>query len=289
MARADCPLCSGTGWRIVESGGAETAPGAGVSAQLARREAVLCDCAAAERPQHALERARIPERYLHCDFENFESDLEYEGATAEVHAWNRSLEQAKLLVKGFARDFPAGTEHGLLLMGACGVGKTHLAVAALKEIVLRGHFGLFYDYRELLKQIQNSYNPENQATELGVLEPVLKCELLLLDDVGASKPSLWALETIGHILNSRYNEKRTTLLTTNYFDSELMAAPQERSVDAIAAQAARGGARPSVVEDSLSDRIGARIRSRLYEMCRTIEIAAPDYRKEVRHAGRSRA
>src|SRR6202451_4085637 len=105
-------------------------------------------------------------------------------------------------------------------MGSCGAGKTHLAVAALKQIVLRGHSGLFYDYRELLKQIQDSYNAESQSTEMSVLEPVLKAELLVLDDVGSSKPSLWALETVGHVLNTRYNEKRVTLLTTNFLDSD---------------------------------------------------------------------
>ena len=105
-----------------------------------------------------------------------------------------------------------------------GVGKTHLVVSALKTIVLRGHSGLFYDYRELLKAIQDSYNPENQVTEMSVLEPVLKAEILVLDDVGSSKPSLWALETVGHILNTRYNEKRVTLLTTNFLDSDAAIA-----------------------------------------------------------------
>jgi DNA replication protein DnaC len=90
--------------------------------------------------------------------------------------------------------------------------------------------------------------------------------------LGSSKPSLWALETVGHILNTRYNEHRVTLLTTNFLD-----APQS------APRAANG--RPAPVEDTLTDRVGARIRSRLYEMCRTVEISAPDYRKEIRHAG----
>ncbi len=108
---------------------------------------------------------------------------------------------------------------GLLLIGPCGVGKTHLAVAVAKQLIARGHEALFYDYRELLKEIQGSYNAANNATEAGVLEPVLNVEVLLLDDLGASKPSAWALETIGHILTTRYNEKRVTLLTTNYLDA----------------------------------------------------------------------
>jgi DNA replication protein DnaC len=166
-------------------------------------------------------------------------------------------------------------------MGPCGAGKTHLAVAALKQLVLRGHEGLFYDYRELLKEIQASYNPDNQTTEMGVLEPVLTTELLLLDDLGASKPSAWALETVGHILNTRYNERRVTLLTTNYLDSTVAQTEALRLPSGQGVAPAR--------EDTLADRVGQRIRSRLYEMCRTVEIVAPDYRKEIRQAGRVRS
>ncbi len=244
--------------------------------------AVPCDCTAGDRTDRVLAKARVPERYRHCDFENFETDNDIENATREqLAAWNRSLAQAKLVVQGFADEFPVGSEHGLLLMGPCGAGKTHLAVAALKEIVVRGHSGLFYDYRELLKQIQDSYNAESQSTEMSVLEPVLKAEILVLDDVGSSKPSLWALETVGHILNARYNEKRVTLLTTNFLDSDAAAnlAPAPRVA----------GMRTPTIEDSLTDRVGKRIRSRLYEMCRTIEIFAPDYRKEIRNISRFRA
>lgn len=286
MAQANCPKCEGTGWKIIEGDhevrpGEQRASGArqgeadGVNgtSRSVQRLAVPCDCALADKEQRAQERARLPKRYQNCNFESYDTDQydrETHGAAAE--AWNRSLAQAKIVVQGFARDFPVATEHGLMLMGPCGVGKTHLAVAALEEIVARGHSGLFYDYRELLKEIQDSYNPESNSTEMGVLEPVLKAEVLLLDDLGSSKPSLWALETVGHILNTRYNEHRVTLLTTNFMDA---AQP--------AARAANG--RPAPLEDTLTDRVGARIRSRLYEMCRTVEICAPDYRKEIRHAG----
>ena len=148
----------------------------------------------------------------------------------------------------------------------------------------RGHSGLFYDYRELLKEIQDSYNAESQSTEMSVLEPVLKAEILVLDDVGSSKPSLWALETVGHVLNTRYNEKRVTLLTTNYLDADTAAN------GAAAAPVARvAGMRAPTIEDSLTERVGKRIRSRLYEMCRTVEISAPDYRKEIRNISRAGA
>lgn len=283
MARPDCPLCDGTGWKVVErtTQGAQALssdrPG-GAAGDPKLVWAVPCECTTEDRTARIFTRARIPERYRHCDFENFEADNEYShGTPAQVAAWSHSLEQARLIVQAFARDFPTGSEHGLLLMGSCGVGKTHLAVAALHEIVKRGHSCLFYDYRELLKEIQDSYNSENQATEMGVLEPVLKTEVLLLDDLGASKPSMWALETVGHILNARYNDKRVTLVTTNYLDT---------NSDPVRPAARVSPLRPIAVEDSLSERIGSRIRSRLYEMCRTVEITAPDYRKEIRQAGR---
>jgi DNA replication protein DnaC len=301
MARADCELCGGSGWKTVvraderadESARAVAAsasnggPGSGGSTSASKPTwAVPCDCTVGDRTERALARARVPERYRHCDFENYETDNEIDGPSrAELDSWNRSLGQAKLVVTRFAQEFSPvremQSEQGLLLMGPCGVGKTHLAVAALKEIVLRGHGGLFYDYRELLKEIQDSYNAEVQATEMSVLEPVLKTEILVLDDVGSSKPSPWALETVGHILNTRYNEKRATLLTTNYLDADspLVAA---------SAGSRAAGMRAPVMEDSLTERVGKRIRSRLYEMCRTVEIYAPDYRKEIRNLSRGR-
>ena len=256
-------------------------PGAGTS-EPKMVWAVPCDCTTGDRTERALQRSRVPERYRHCDFENYETDNDIENVSREqMAAWNRSLAQAKLMVQRFADEFPVGSEHGLLLMGPCGVGKTHLAVSAMKSIVLRGHSGLFYDYRELLKAIQDSYNSESQATEMSVLEPVLQAEILVLDDVGSSKPSPWALETVGHVLNTRYNEKRVTLLTTNFLDSDAAAVGSANGAPPIRV----AGMRAPTLEDSLTERVGKRIRSRLYEMCRTVEIFAADYRKEIRHAG----
>lgn len=291
MARPDCPQCQGSGWKVVERStqGARPLsadrPGAAAQGEPKLVWAVPCDCTAEDRVGRALARARVPDRYRHCDFDNFETDNEIEGVSAEqLKAWSRSLSQARLIVKRFAEEFiplrGEDGEPGLLLMGACGVGKTHLAVAALKEIVRRGHSGIFYDYRELLKEIQDSYNASTQATEMTVLEPVLKTDFLVLDDLGSSKPSDWVRETVGHILNSRYNENRVTLITTNFRDSEEPAGASPTSA------ARPASIRAGALDESLTERVGKRIRSRLYEMCRTVEISAPDYRKEIRHATR---
>jgi DNA replication protein DnaC len=266
MVREDCAHCSGTGWRMVARKG-------GVPGKVA----VPCECGMEERAEKVMDRARIPKRYEHCDFESYVPDL------ADGKTWtaqhSESLKQAKMLAQGFVRDYPA-TEKGLLFMGPSGVGKTHLAVAALKELIRRGHGGLFCDYRELLKEIQASYNPTNESTEMSVLEPVRTAEVLVLDDLGASKPSAWVLDIIALVLNGRYNERKMTILTTNYVDEASVCSPGAELP---------GGRRVMVKEDSLGDRIGARMRSRLYEMCRTVEVNAPDFRKEARQAGRARA
>jgi DNA replication protein DnaC len=295
MAQPDCPHCQGSGWKVVERNtqGAQALssdkPGSSSQGNPKLVWAVPCDCTKDDHTERALARARVPERYRHCDFDNFETDNDIENVPLDQQAaFNRSLMQAKLIVQRFAQEFTPVREHaepGLLLMGSCGVGKTHLAVSALKQIVLRGHSGLFYDYRELLKEIQDSYNAVSQSTEMGVLEPVLKAEIFVLDDVGSSKPSLWALETVGHVLNTRYNEKRVTLLTTNFLDSD-SAGANSNGPTAVSRVA---GMRAPTVDDSLTERVGKRIRSRLYEMCRTVEIFAPDYRKEIRTASGSRA
>ena len=84
------------------------------------------------------------------------------------------------------------------------------------------------------------------------------------------------------MLNARYNERRVTILTTNYFD--------ESRHDANPLRGCRTATSVKVVkEDSLADRIGARMRSRLYEMCRTVEVFAPDFRREIRQSTRAPA
>ncbi len=141
-------------------------------------------------------------------------------ATDPFRGADPSLGRAHLTARRFVDAYPVDTAgKGLLFVGSIGVGKTHLAVGVLRRLVHeRGVKGLFCDYRELLKSIQNSYNPQVQTTELDLLKPVFAAEVLVLDDLGAQKPNEWVWDTVALILNSRYNDRLTTIITTNYAD-----------------------------------------------------------------------
>ena len=246
-----CPICEGSGLRLVERSDGT-------------RVAQVCVCRSARRTERATEQARIPQRYAHCSLEEYVTN--FAGA-------NRSLGSAHIMARKFVQSYPLETSgNGLLLTGSIGVGKTHLAVGMLQALISeRGAKGLFYDYRDLLKQVQNSYNRNVHATELEVLAPVFEAEVLVLDELGASKPTDWVWDTVAHILNTRYNDRRTTIITTNY--ANLPPLGGEVS-----------GPRAAVREETLGDRIGERMRSRLHEMCRIIALDGLDFRQKFRSA-----
>jgi DNA replication protein DnaC len=246
-----CPRCGGMGVRSV------VRPGGG-------RAVEICECQAEQRVARLLRRAAIPARYEHCILDSYEPD--FAGA-------NPSLAAALLRARRFVDEYPVATEgRGLLLTGSIGVGKTHLAVGILHSLIAeKGVHGLFCDYRELLKQIQNSWNPQVATTEMEILRPVFEAEVLVLDELGAARPTDWVWDTVALILNTRYNDKRTTLITTNYSDQ-----PPGGSAANGAARAAR--------EETLGDRIGERMRSRLAEMCVTVQMAGKDFRQGVGRA-----
>ncbi|HUK34679.1 MAG TPA: ATP-binding protein [Vicinamibacterales bacterium] len=230
-----CPLCDDTGWKPVDDA-------SGV------RRVVRCDCWRDNVGRQRLTEAHIPKRYQHCTLANFT-------------AYNESLERAVAQAKRVVDAFP-NVSRGLFLEGQPGVGKTHLAVAVLKQAIqTTGARGLFYDTRDLLRLIRSTYDPSTRTTEFDILRPVMTAELLVLDDLGAEKTSEWVDETMNLIVNTRYNERRLTLFTSNFPDIPDDTDPQ-----------------------SLLFRIGARMRSRLPEMCEFVVLDAADYRERPNNA-----
>ncbi len=254
-----CPLCAGTGWKAVDG----LATGSGKT----ERRVTRCDCQLRQRAQSLVESARIPRRYEHCELSNYEFDGQY-----------RSLAPARMAACKFVEEYPID-KTGLLLIGTIGVGKTHLAVGMIKELMLgKGIACLFYDYRELLKQIQNSYNDSVKTTELDVLRPVFETEVLVLDELGAVRPTEWVWDTVSLILNTRYNDNRTTIITTNY--RNLPEREQPGNLRSTSPEAAKYASE----QETLGGRIGNSMRSRLHEMCRIVIMEGQDYRERVKSA-----
>lgn len=230
------------------------------------RRVTRCDCAGEQQSGQRLTQSHVPRRYEHCDFESF--DVLKDPLTGQP---NNYLGTAKLHAQRFVEEYPLDV--GLLFSGPAGVGKTHLAVAVIRELMLRkGIPCLFCDFRDLLKTIQDSYNPVSQGSELRVLQPVLDSEVLLLDGLVALNPSEWVKDTLGHIINSRYNQKNVTLITTTLSFSNPSAQREIRMPS---------GETISNREKAL-DLYGVTLQSRLYEMCKVIRIEADDFRRRIK-------
>ena len=239
-----CERCLGTGWVLEDSGGSK----------VAKR----CTCYDDRRKQALLEQANIPRRYQNCRLDNF-----------EVH--NDSHKDALKISRQFVKNYPA-QDVGLLFIGPCGVGKTHLAVSIVQELVTKKNVPcLFYDFRELIREIQGTFTPDSVLTESDVLGPVFQTEVLVLDELGAKRTTAWVEETVFYIINYRYNQRKMTIFTTNYPDTE----EEEDRRDSFYKKGS----------ESLVDRIGVRLRSRIYEMCKVVEIWGDDYRKMAKQAG----
>jgi len=255
-----CPLCEGTGWKTVAARAHAGSPN--------DRRVTRCDCQLRARGQLLITAARIPRRYEHCELSNFEFDGPY-----------RSLAPARMAACKFVEEYPID-KTGLLVIGTIGVGKTHLAVGMIKELIVgKGIACLFYDYRELLKQIQNSYNDSVKTTELDVLRPVFDTEVLVLDELGAVRPTEWVWDTVSLILNTRYNDNRTTIITTNYPN-----LPERDRLSGNVSSRSSEAAKYAAERETLGDRIGDRMRSRLLEMCRIVTMEGQDYRERVKSA-----
>ncbi len=247
-----CPECGGRGWVI----------GPDLGTGSARR----CACSARQVVPRLEEEAAIPDRYRGCRLTNFDT----KGPREKLFAAKRITE---LWVEEFLDERGRFCEGGLLFIGPPGVGKTHLAAAALAELIRRYRVrARFVDFTSLLYQIQSTFDAGSQETKQSVLDPVLSSQVLVIDELGAQKPTPWVSEVLYLILNGRYTRRLTTLFTTNYY-----LEPEPPSA---ANPLDRGPTLPG--RDLLGSRIPAMLVSRLWEMARRVNLEAPDFRQNVK-------
>ena len=205
-----CDKCRGTGY-IVNDG-----------------IAMRCDCGMGEAFQGRVRigGAELPKRFATKDFSNFKADRK-----------ERERDAVLAAAKAYATTFHGSESEGLLLRGITGCGKTHIAIAILKEVIARGYSGYYANFNDLLSRIRDSYNSESGASEAELLDAVDSAQLLVLDDVGAESTTDWVRDRLYLIINRRYENALPTIITTNCDEAELEA------------------------------RVGPRIVSRLHEMC----------------------
>src|ERR1044071_2087813 len=225
LTPATCAKCNGTGWIPLESDSLRVEP---------------CACQGDLRRRQRIAAARIPRRYFHCRLRKFDD------------AGNTVLATAKRRVSDFVDGWLPGINvRGLLLTGNCGSGKTHLAVAALLELIQcdKGGRLLFSNFQDLIQEIQASFDDDHVSSQCELRRPLLEADLVVRDELGSQKPSQFVNDVLYYVINSRYNDERTTIFTTNF-------------------------------ADDLTERIGERLRSRLWEMTSTVQLAGvPDYRR----------
>jgi len=233
LIETKCKKCNDSGWLLVMVDGRE----------IAR----ACSCRRDGAQALKAGNANIPLRFLKTEFNSYFPDKA-----------NPSQGKAKKAAEKFVAEYPAVTT-GLLFQGSTGVGKTRLLCCIGNQLIQEKVIEVAYiDWNDLTREMRSGEDTSNRDfTTIGqLIQRLAKVELLLFDELGASRPSPWVEDNIYYLINRRYNDNRITLFASNYFDKKV------------------GG------EETLSERIGNRIRSRLFEMARSIEIMGADYRQK---------
>lgn len=218
-----------------------------------------CSCAVLRKRLRLLNESGIPGKFANCSLESY-APIGLQNKKAKSHAQD-FVDDVK--------EAPKEPHRGLLFMGGPGQGKTHLVVAILKQLILEeGIDCKFVDFFHLLSDIRHGYSQDQ--SEMSLIEPYLKARLLVIDELAKGRNNEWEQTILDQFISSRYNAAdKVTLFTTNYTDQG--AAPAELS-----------GRTTSFQKQSLQEKVGDRIFSRLTEMCDFIKMEGGDYRTQVK-------
>jgi DNA replication protein DnaC len=245
-----CPECEGRGHVYIED---ET----GISSL---RE---CSCAELVHRLKKVGEAGIPGKFATTNLETYQG----------IHD---SQKFAKRQAEDFVADY-GGSSQGLLFMGRPGLGKTHLAVSVIKMLILeKGADCKFVDFFQLLSDIRFGYS--QNLSEQAIINPYVAAPILLIDELAKGRNTEWELTMLDQIISSRYNAAdKITLFTTNYSDQSAdtkKSGKEETKQDTDTQGWAAGN-------ETLQDKVGERIYSRLVEMCRFVPLEGMDYRQEM--------
>ena len=200
-----------------------------------------------------IKNSKMSKRNLSYKFENFEPN------TSNKKVFNNLKNYSEKLVNGIEKK-------GLILVGNNGVGKTHLACSIANKLIENGIPVIYGTLINLLAELRNSYDTDNDISEMEIIKLYENVALLIIDDLGKEKPSEWGLEKLFTIINSRYENNLPVIITTNYNQNSLV---ERLSLN-------------GEIETAKS------IISRLYEMCYLVKIEDIDHRikkKKVSNCG----
>lgn len=249
----NCPECEGRGHVYIED---ET----GISSL---RE---CVCASLVRRLKKVGDAGIPGKFLATHFGTY-------------HGIDGSQKLALTIAKDFVKDF-GSLSQGLLFIGRSGLGKTHLAVSVIKALILeKGADCKFVDFFQLLSDIRYGYSQD--LSEQAIINPYVAAPILLIDELAKGRNTEWELTMLDQIISSRYNAAdKITLFTTNYSD-QIHNSKKGGENDTHKEFNSGNGRKTLADEETLQDKVGERIYSRLVEMCRFIKLKGMDFRLEM--------
>lgn len=224
--------------------------------QLGREYARPCECATLRQRVKLYNQAQVPAKFINARLSDDQRDKDNQQVFNALRLWTQK----------YVRH-----QKGLVLMGPPGVGKTHLLAGAIHELIFaHGAAVMFQDFFDLLRQLRGAYS--RGEPEDAILNPLVNVEVLAIDEMGKGRGSEWEQNILDVLISLRYNNSNTTLVTTNYTTSKKTTLTERvRSKDRSTEE--------QHFADTLQDRVGERIYSRLREMCDFVDLNGRDRRE----------